>query len=253
VTTEVVPEARRDAVYERVRAELDAGRQAYFVYPAVGGDGSEAEAEEGRGDALRAATEMARTLGDGPLAGHAVGLVHGRMPAADKEAVMADFKAGRVRALVATTVIEVGIDVPGATVMVVEHAERFGLAQLHQLRGRVGRSGDGQAAWCALIASDETGRHAEERLGVLARTDDGFEIAEADLVQRGPGEFLGTKQSGLPRFEVADLLRDGDVLRQAREDAFALVDADPALRRHPRVRDAVLERWAGNVELVEVG
>ncbi len=254
VVTEVVPEARRDHAYQRVCEELDAGRQAYMVYPVVGdGPDDAAKAEAAGRDELRAATTMVEELRAGPLRGHTVGLIHGRMSPSEKEAVMADFSAGRIGALVATTVIEVGIDVPSATVMVVEHAERFGLAQLHQLRGRIGRGGQGVASLCLLIASDAPGRNAEERLRTLERTDDGFAIAEADLLQRGPGEFLGVRQSGLPRFEVADLLRDGDVLRDAREAAFELVDADPSLRRHPKVREAVEERWAGNVELVEVG
>jgi ATP-dependent DNA helicase RecG len=265
VATEVVPESRRAQAYIRVREALDQGRQAYLVYPVVGESGPAPEGDEvqaasgeppapnaGRDD-LRAATTMVDELRAGPLSGHCVGLVHGKMPPGEKERVMSDFVAGRIVALVATTVIEVGIDVPNASVMVVEHAERFGLAQLHQLRGRIGRGGDGVPALCMLIASEAPGRNAAERLQTLERTDDGFVIAEADLMQRGPGEFLGTRQSGLPRFEVADLLRDGDVLRDAREAAFELIDSDPTLQRHPRVREAVQERWSGNVELVEVG
>ena len=253
VRTEVVADSDRARVYERVRRALDAGEQAYLVYPVVG-DEAAPSGEEGapEGD-LRAAVSMVEELRAGPLRGHAVGLVHGRLPPADKERVMAEFVAGRIGALVATTVIEVGIDVPNATVMVVEHAERFGLAQLHQLRGRIGRGASGAPALCVLIASDDPGRHATERLKTLERTDDGFVIAEADLIQRGPGEFLGVRQSGMPRFDVADLLRDGEVLKDARSAAFELVEQDPTLGRHPLVRAAVQERWAGNVELVEVG
>jgi ATP-dependent DNA helicase RecG len=244
VTTTVVAESHRDQVYSAARAQLDEGRQAFFVYPLV------EEAEDG---ALRAATEMATHLAEGPMAGLRVGLIHGGLPPAEKDAVMAAFVAGDLQVLVATTVIEVGIDVPNATIMVVEHAERFGLSQLHQLRGRIGRGDQGHPSTCFLIAADSTTADARRRLAVLARTDDGFEIAEADLRQRGPGEFLGTRQSGLPRFDVADLVRDVSILGEARRAAFDLVDSDPALAGHPLVRDAVRERWAGNLELLEVG
>ena len=244
VRTVVVRESEREAVYADVRRELQAGRQAFFVYPAV---------EESEDSDLRAATEMAARLAEGPLAGLSVGLVHGRVPPGERDAVMAAFCAGEIRALVATTVVEVGVDVPAATVMVVEHAERFGLAQLHQLRGRIGRGGDGRPSTCYLVAAEETTRPAEDRLSVLTATDDGFEIADADLLQRGPGEFLGTRQSGLPSFEVADLLRDGELLREARQAAHDLVAADPELAGCPEVRAAVRDLWAGRLELVDVG
>jgi len=244
VRTLVVRDSDRGSVYEAARRDLLDGAQAFFVYPAV---------EETEDGGLRAATEMAERLRDGPLAGLEVGLVHGRLPPDQRDEVMAGFVAGEVRALVATTVVEVGVDVPAATVMVVEHAERFGLAQLHQLRGRIGRGGDGRPATCYLVAAEETTEAADDRLSVLASTDDGFAIADADLLQRGPGEFVGTRQSGLPHFEVADLLRDGEVLRAARQAAFDLVREDPELEGHPQVWAAVREVWAGNLELVDVG
>jgi ATP-dependent DNA helicase RecG len=196
---------------------------------------------------------MVRELAAGPLAGLSLGLVHGRMKADEKDAVMRAFKAGEHRVLVSTTVIEVGIDVPNATVMVVEHAERFGLAQLHQLRGRVGR---GQAAGhCFLLVPDWTGEEAWRRLTTLERSTDGFHIAEADLALRGPGDFLGTRQAGLPDFRVANLLRDAALLGAARDEAAAWLAEDPELSRpeSDAVRRVLVHRWKGRLGLARVG
>jgi ATP-dependent DNA helicase RecG len=200
---------RRD-VLELVRRELAAGRQAYVVYPLV----EESEKLED----VKAAAQMAGEWASA-LPGRTVALLHGRMKSADKEQVMGAFARGESQVLVATTVIEVGVDVPNATIMVVEHAERFGLAQLHQLRGRVGRGAG--ASTCVLLAGDRLGQDARERLETLVRTDDGFAIAEKDLELRGPGDFFGTRQSGLPTFRVAHLIRDRDLLERARREAFA--------------------------------
>jgi ATP-dependent DNA helicase RecG len=180
-------EGERARVYDLVKRELDRGRQGYVVYPLV----ESSELME-----LRDATTMARELARAVFADYRVGLVHGKMKAAEKDAVMRRFKAGDVQLLVSTTVIEVGIDVPNATIMVVEHAERFGLAQLHQLRGRVGRGDD--AALCVLITPFHRGDDTYRRLDAMASTTDGFKIAEIDLELRGPGEMLGTRPSGLP-------------------------------------------------------
>jgi ATP-dependent DNA helicase RecG len=244
VATRLCRESRRDEVYRLVRQEAAAGHQAYIVYPLV---------EESEKSALRAATTMVDELGAGPLAGLRLGLVHGRMKADAKDAVMRRFKAGDHDVLVSTTVIEVGIDVPNATVIVIEHAERFGLAQLHQLRGRVGR---GRAAGhCLLVAPDWTGEEAWQRLRTLERTTDGFAIAEADLALRGPGDFLGTRQAGLPEFRVANLLRDTALLREARDEALAWLERDPELSRpESRALAAVLRhRWQGRLGLARVG
>ena len=158
-----------------------------------------------------------------------------------------------IHILVSTTVIEVGIDVPNASVMLVEHAERFGLSQLHQLRGRVGRGP--WKSYCILLESGALSDEARRRLEAMTRTNDGFRIAEADLELRGPGDFFGTRQSGLPEFRVADLLRDGRVLEEARQDAFALVAADADLARpeHRALRQALLARWRGKLDLASVG
>ena len=207
VDTRVEPESRRGAVYALVERQLRLGKQAYVVYPLV---------EESDKVDLRAATVMADALAR-RFPDHTVDLLHGRMKSDEREKVMARFAAGGVHVLVATTVIEVGVDVPGASVMVVEHAERFGLAQLHQLRGRVGR-GPGRA-WCRLLCHEPLSDAGRARLEAVARTTDGFELAERDLRLRGPGEVLGTRQSGLPTLRVANLVRDQDVMDVARDEA----------------------------------
>jgi ATP-dependent DNA helicase RecG len=244
VATALCRESQRERVHARVREEVAAGHQAYIVYPLV---------EESERSDLRAATSMVHELAAGPLAGLRLGLVHGRMRADAKDAVMRRFKAGQHDVLVSTTVVEVGIDVPNATVMVVEHAERFGLAQLHQLRGRVGR---GRApGHCLLVVPDWTGAEAWQRLTTLERSSDGFAIAEADLALRGPGDFLGTRQAGLPDFRVANLVRDTALLRAARDEAVAWLEADPELSRPESagLRAVLAHRWRGRLGLVEVG
>ncbi len=217
VETVLVSSARIDEVVARLGRALDAGRQAYWVCPLVEeSETVDLAAAESRAAALRAALGAAR-----------VGLVHGRMAPADKDAAMADFVTGRTRLLVATTVIEVGVNVPGATIMVVEEAESFGLAQLHQLRGRVGR-GTG-ASSCLLLYQPPLGETARARLEILRDTEDGFRIAEEDLRLRGAGDLIGAAQSGLPRFRIADLERDGAAMATAQADARLLLTRDPDL------------------------
>ena len=224
-----------------VRKRLAAGQQAYFIYPLVN---PSPQLE------LTAAEQAYHDLADGDLKGCSLGLVHGQMPPEKKEAVMADFAAGRIQVLVASVVVEVGVDVPAANVMVVMHAERFGLAQLHQLRGRIGRGA--QDALCILVADPKTPA-ARQRLAVLAETSDGFRIAEEDLRIRGPGELFGTRQHGLPELKVADLVEDFDLLRLARRDAFAIVDDDPGLNapHHQVLRREMLKLYAGRLDLLE--
>jgi len=209
--------------------------------------------EESEKSDLKAATSMAQELARTFFAGYSVGLVHGRMKGEEKDAVMRRFKEGEYHLLVSTTVIEVGIDVPNATVILIEHAERFGLAQLHQLRGRVGR---GQAeSLCLLLAQYTPADEAHRRLRVMVETNDGFKIAEADLTFRGPGEFLGTRQSGLPDFRVANIVRDSRILEIAREEAEAWLARDPDLTAPAsrRLRAVLEDRWAGRLELARVG
>jgi ATP-dependent DNA helicase RecG len=217
VRTAVRGERSRDDVYTYLEGRLSEGGQAYVVYPLI---------DESESTDLKDATIGHSRIRD-RFPSHEVALLHGRMPAADKQEVMSRFRAGDIRILVSTTVIEVGVDVPNATVMLIEHAERFGLSQLHQLRGRVGRGNDESV--CILMAGTRVSKDGRERLQTMVRTEDGFEIAEADLRLRGPGDVLGTKQSGLPEFRYADIAADEDLLILAKEQAQALLARDPAL------------------------
>jgi ATP-dependent DNA helicase RecG len=236
--------AKRREIFAFLRQEVAEGRQVYVVYPLV---------EESETVDLKAATDMARRLQDEVFPDLVVGLLHGRLSFEDKDAIMRRFKAGEIHVLVSTTVIEVGIDVPNASVMLIEHAERFGLSQLHQLRGRVGRGP--WKSYCILLTAAALGEEAQRRIDAMVATTDGFKIAEADLELRGPGEFFGTRQSGLPEFRVADLLRDGPLLEEARREAQAIIAADPELRdpAHRGLRDALLTRWRGKLALASVG
>ena len=241
VDTRLVFESRRKDAYQLIEAELGKGRQAYVVYPLV--------AETEKSD-LKAATEMAEHLQKDVFPERRIGLLHGRMKGAEKEAVMADFTSGRTQVLVSTTVIEVGVDVPNATVMMIEHPERFGLSQLHQLRGRVGRGGG--RSFCILMGPRMFAEDARERLNAFARTSDGFRIAEEDLRLRGPGEFFGTRQSGLPDLRAANLIRDAKLLEDARTEAFGLLASDPGLEGHPHLRASLKKRWEGKLGLISV-
>jgi ATP-dependent DNA helicase RecG len=241
VETVVATESQRGRVYGRVRQEIDKGHQVYIVYPLV---------EESENSDLLAATEGAEKLRSEIFTEARIGLLHGRMKPLEKEEVMTRFKERAIDILVATTVIEVGIDVPNATVMMVEHAERFGLAQLHQLRGRVGRGDAGSV--CIFMKSYRCSEDGEKRLEVMRATADGFRIAEADLEIRGPGEFLGTRQSGLPDFRVANILRDGRILEAARQDAFAYAESRDFKESRP-VQLVLKERWGSRLELASIG
>ncbi len=259
VRTFLFGEAQRPRAYQILRDELEDKRQAYVVYPLV---------EESEKIDLQAAIQGAEQLQQNELKAFRVGLLHGRMKQADKETVMADFKAGKIHVLVATTVIEVGVDVPNATIMMIEHAERFGLAQLHQLRGRVGRAG--HQSYCLLMAATmgrnkmQLGKHptgnqesasaVKERLEALVQSNDGFVIAEEDLRIRGPGEFFGFRQWGMPEFRVANIVRDGDLLQQARSEAFSLLRQDPQLSApgHQGLKEAMLRKWEKKLDLGSV-
>ena len=227
VVTKLFADDKRDAVIGRIRDAVAQGQQVYWVCPLV---------EESETLDLQNATATHAQLTDA-FPGHAVGLLHGRMRAADKAAVMAEFSAGRMSVLVATTVIEVGVDVPNASLMVIEHAERFGLSQLHQLRGRVGRGAI--ASVCVLLYTAPLSVTGKARLKAMLETGDGFEIARRDLEIRGPGEFLGARQSGAPLLRFADLVLDEALVHQARAAATQL------LERCPQVAAAHVERWLG--------
>jgi ATP-dependent DNA helicase RecG len=239
VRTWVKPESRRDEVYQLVRDQLDRGRQAYVIYPLV---------EESEKIDLRSATEMADHLQADVFPAYRVALLHGRMKQEGKDRVMEAFAAGRIQILVSTTVVEVGVDVPNASIMVVEHAERFGLSQLHQLRGRVGRG-----PWeshCVLLYQAPWSDDARERLKAMAGTSDGFVIAERDLELRGPGDFFGTRQSGLPRLRTGDVVRDRDIMEEAHVEARRLVEGG---RLTPELLRFVVTAWPEQFGLIEVG
>ena len=244
VETRCFPESGRARVYRILEEELRKGRQAFIVYPLV---------EESEKLDLKDATRMAEHLQKDVFPDFRVGLLHGRMKSDEKEAAMKEFKRGGIQILVATTVIEVGVDIPNASVMVVEHAERFGLSQLHQLRGRIGRGR--HASKCLLVAQYKASEEARVRLRAMEKTTDGFQIAEEDLALRGPGEFLGTRQSGLPDLRVAHLVRDTPILIEARKEAFRLVERDPELVHplHSGMREMVVRKWKGRLELARVG
>ncbi len=291
IVTRRVPGERAHEVWDFVRKQVKQGRQAYIVYPVIEGakdDQPELDFShdpESAGEApperqtktarkgktaelfpasqeanptaksgLKSAVEMHEKLRSGPLAGLRVGLLHGRLDADEKEIVMRRFQRGETDVLVATTVIEVGVDVPNAAVMVVEHAERFGLAQLHQLRGRVGRGA--AKSYCILLTGSRVSPLAEERLNAMVRTQDGFELAELDLAMRGPGEFFGTRQAGLPEFRVANLVRDRELLELAKQEAARFAQQPDTAVTHAeraRVWARLKEAWQRRYGLVEAG
>ncbi|HMY72393.1 MAG TPA: helicase-related protein, partial [Blastocatellia bacterium] len=211
--------------YEFIREQLKTGRQAYIVYPII---------EESEKLDLRNATEMYENLRQEIFPEYRIGLLHGKMKPAEKEEIMKAFTANETQILVATTVIEVGVDVPNASVMLIEHAERFGLSQLHQLRGRVGRGA--AESYCILLAQFSKTKEAQERLKIMEQTTDGFKIAEKDLEIRGPGEVMGTRQSGLPEFRIANIVRDQKILEMARHEASCMLEE----RRNTRETDLLI-------------
>jgi ATP-dependent DNA helicase RecG len=244
VKTYWVPEDKREEMYNFIRREVASGRQAYVIYPLV----EESEKLED----VRAATEMSEALKSDVFPDLRIGLLHGRLASGEKEDTMARFKALEIDLLVCTTVVEVGVDVPDATVMVVEHAERFGLAQLHQLRGRVGRSS--YQSYCFLVA-DPKSDEGKRRIEVMVGTNDGFEIAEADLEIRGPGQLTGVRQSGMPDLKIANLLRDVDLLTLARTEAERMVEQDPNLDATDTrmLKEAIGKIWREDLEMISIG
>jgi len=280
IVTRRMPEERSAEVWDFVRKQVSGGRQAYIVYPVIEGESDDQpELDFARGEEnadssaplrndnkkskgkqrqmfekqkLRSATEMFEQLRAGELKGLRLGLLHGRMSADDKEVAMARFKRGEIDVLVATTVIEVGVDVPNATVMVIEHAERFGLAQMHQLRGRVGRGA--AKSFCVLLTGSKISPEAELRLDAMVQTQNGFELAEIDLEQRGPGEFFGTRQAGLPEFRVANLARDREILELAKVEAAKFVEEkSPSMSQEEvdMVWARLKQQWQRRYGLVE--
>ena len=241
ILTEHATEDKMEGVYSFLKREIDKGRQAYVVCPVI---------EESETQATKAAQKMHEHLSTIVFPDLAVGLLHGRLKAPEKEAAMEKFQRGETQLLVATTVIEVGVDVPNATVMVIEQAERFGLAQMHQLRGRVGRGGE--QSYCVLVTG-KMNDLARERIRTLVESSDGFHIAEMDMKLRGPGEFFGTRQSGLPSLHIANIIRDADVLEVARNEAAAFVAHPPSDEDLRRAVVFIRDHWQRRYGLVQVG
>jgi ATP-dependent DNA helicase RecG len=244
IRTKVFFEDQRARVYDIIRMEVKKGNQVFIVYPLV---------EESENLDLKDATRMAEHLSSEIFPDYRVGLIHGRMKGKEKDQVMTGFIKKEIDILVSTTVIEVGIDIPQASLMVIEHAERFGLSQLHQLRGRVGRSDI--PSYCILMSQYKRTEDSRKRLSAMEQTNDGFKIAEEDLAIRGPGEFMGTRQSGIPDFRVAHILRDVYILNEAKADAFSLIERDPLLEKeeHAPLKEILLRRWGGRLELAKTG
>lgn len=239
IITKVFFPSQKDRVYSLIRRELSLGRQVYIVYPLI---------EESEKLDLKSAIEGAEALKK-IFPDRKIGLVHGKMHHDEREAVMAMFKSGDIDMLVATTVIEVGIDVPNASLMLIVHSERFGLAQLHQLRGRIGRGG--YDSCCLLMAYHPFSEDARRRLKAMESTGDGFRIAEEDLAIRGPGDFFGTRQSGIPDLKIANIIRDIEVLEGARKEAFDLIENNPDLARYPLLKEILQKKWMGRLELIK--
>ncbi len=245
VVTRSLPDERAPEVWDFVRKQIAAGHQAYVVYPVI---------EENEERELKAAQQMHRQLREKIFPNLHVGLLHGRLDADEKEHVMREFQQGKIEILVATTVIEVGVDVANATVMVIEHADRFGLAQLHQLRGRIGRGA--AKSYCVLMRGGKVSEEGERRLDAMVRSNDGFQIAELDLELRGPGEFFGTKQAGIPSFRVANIIRDRELLEAAKREAAFVISGPNSEVSKEEIDRALREmrsRWAMSYGLVEVG
>ena len=249
IDTHILLPRERERAYTLIRNQISDGHQAFIIYPLIekNGSGGEITAQEIR----QAAVDEHRRLQSEVFPEYQLGLLHGKLKNDEKEQTMKRFRDGDYQVIVSTSVVEVGVDIPNATVMLVEGANRFGLSQLHQFRGRVGRSG--HRSYCLLLADKPTAE-AEQRLQVVERTTDGFELAEQDLQMRGPGEFFGTRQHGLPKLKIADIIEDFKILTSARKEAFELVEKDPNLTtvKSKRVRDFFVQHYKDRFKLSKV-
>jgi ATP-dependent DNA helicase RecG len=244
VVTRWVAPHNREKAYDFIRERLRAKKQAYFVYPRIWGSTED-------GEDVKAAIEGWKEISERVFPRLTVELLHGQMPSAEKQQIMADFRRGKINVLVSTVVIEVGVDVPNATIMVIEGADRFGLAQLHQLRGRIGR---GQSKSYCFLFADADSETAKSRLDIMTRTNDGFEIAEHDLRIRGPGELFSARQHGLPDLKIANIIDDYELLTMARNHALELVSHDPMLLepQHRNIRSALIAKFGDSLGLVDI-
>jgi ATP-dependent DNA helicase RecG len=242
VVSKVIEEGRLESVYTFMKDEVGKGHQCMVIYPLV---------EESEKSDLMAAVEAHQKLDQDIFPKIIVGIIHGRMKTVEKDEIMAKFAKNEISILVSTTVIEVGVDIPNATVMLIEHAERFGLTQLHQLRGRVGRGAE--KSYCIMVRRKFT-ETSKTRLAIMERTNDGFVIADEDLKLRGPGEFFGIRQSGFLQFRIANLLTDGPIIRSAREAAFSVAKSDPNLlnKDHKIMRETFMKDYADRMDFVQI-
>ena len=241
VTTLLLNSKQKEYIYRLIKEEVKKGRQVYVVYPII---------EDSEKTDLKAAI-TGKNAFEKFFPEFKVMLLHGRIKAHEREEIMASFKKGNIDILVSTTVIEVGVDVPNATLMLIIHAERFGLSQLHQLRGRIGRSS--HRSYCILVAYEPYGEEARRRLDIMVKSNDGFRLAEEDLNIRGPGEFFGTRQSGMPDLRIANIARDAILLNEARREAFSLINRDPDLKGYPLLKKSLQTFWEGKIELFKIG
>jgi ATP-dependent DNA helicase RecG len=241
VVTRLFNAGQKEYIYRAIAEETKKGRQVYIVYPVI---------DETEKTNLKSAI-IGREALEKIFPNLKVELIHGRLKPQERENIMASFKKGEIDVLVSTTVIEVGVDVPNAAMMLIVHAERFGLSQLHQLRGRVGRGGS--QSYCFLLMYEPVSEDAGRRLDIMVKTNDGFKIAEEDLNIRGPGEFFGTRQAGMPDLKLANIIRDARLLDTARKEAFALIDKDAELNSFPELKKGLEMFWKGKIELFKTG
>ncbi|MFA7485966.1 MAG: ATP-dependent DNA helicase RecG, partial [Phycisphaerae bacterium] len=243
IITRLVDKKDRTKAYEFIKQRLEAKKQAYFIYPRIN--------SSSESDQVKAATDEWKILSKNIFPDFKVELLHGQMASAEKHRIMSDFRRGKIDVLVSTVVVEVGVDVPNATIMVIEEADRFGLAQLHQLRGRIGR---GQSKSYCFLFSDKGGETAQNRLEIMTRSSDGFEISEHDLKIRGPGELFSTRQHGLPDLKIANIVDDYELLVMARRYAFELVEKDPMLTdsNHKNIRQSLIDKFGNSIGLADV-
>jgi ATP-dependent DNA helicase RecG len=240
ITTKVIDALRLPKVYSFIKQQIELGQQCMIVYPLV---------KESEKNDIAAAVDMYEELNQNIFSDIEMGVIHGRMKSDEKKIIMEDFEKNKIRILVSTTVIEVGIDIPNATMMLIEHAERFGLTQLHQLRGRVGRGAE--KSYCILVNRGNSEK-SSTRLGIMEQINDGFKIADEDLILRGPGDYIGSQQSGFIKYKIADMITDGAIIRKARKLATDIIDKDPNLENHVLIKKRVMIDYRDRLNIIKL-